>query len=49
MTTSQIITRDDQVLARFGQHEVPVPDSLGRILTGLIRGSPRQVWRLLRL
>ena len=37
MTTSQIITRDDQVLARFGQHEVPVPDSLGRILTDLIR------------
>ena len=37
MTTSQIITRDDQVLARFGQHEVPVPDSLGQILTGLIR------------
>ena len=25
------------VLARFGQHEVPVPDSLGRILTDLIR------------
>ena len=37
MTTSQIITRDDQVLARFGQHEIPVPDSLGRILTDLIR------------
>ena len=39
MTTSQIITRDDQVLARFGQHEVPVPDSLGRILTDLIRNG----------
>ena len=37
MTTGQIITQDDQVLARFGQHEVPVPHSLGRILTDLIR------------
>ena len=30
MTTGQIITRDGQVLVRFGQHEVPVPGSLGR-------------------
>jgi hypothetical protein len=37
MTTGQIITQDDQVLVRFGQHEVPVPHSLGRILTDLIR------------
>jgi hypothetical protein len=39
MTTSQIITRYDQVLVRFGQHEVPVPDSLGQILTDLIRAG----------
>jgi hypothetical protein len=39
MTTGQIITRDDQVLVRFGQHEVPVPDSLGQILTDLIRAG----------
>jgi len=39
MTTGQIITRDGQVLVRFGQHEVPVPDSLGQILTDLIRGG----------
>ena len=37
MTTSQIITRDDGVHVRFGKHEVPVPDSLGRILTELTR------------
>ena len=36
MTTGQITTRDGQVLVRFGQHEVPVPDSLGQILTDLI-------------
>jgi integrase len=36
MTTDQVITRDSLVLVRFGQHEVPVPDSLARILTGLI-------------
>ena len=36
MTTDQIITRDNLVLVRFGQHEVPVPDSLARILTDLI-------------
>jgi hypothetical protein len=39
MTTGQIITRDGQVLIRFGQHEVPVPGSLGQILTDLIRGG----------
>ena len=37
MTTSQIITRDDRVHVRFGKYEVPVPDSLGQILTDLIR------------
>ena len=36
MTTDQIITRDSLVLVRFGQHEIPVPDSLARILTDLI-------------
>jgi hypothetical protein len=35
MTTSQIIIRDDGVHVRFGKHEVP--NSLGRILTGLTR------------
>jgi hypothetical protein len=39
MTTSQIATRDGQVLVRFGQHEVPVPDSLARILTDLIQAG----------
>jgi len=36
MTTDQITTRDSLVLVRLGQHEVPVPDSLARILTDLI-------------
>ena len=35
MTTSQIITRDDGVHIRFGKHEIPVPASLGHILTQL--------------
>lgn len=39
MTTSQIITRDDGVHVRFGKYEVPVPDSLGRILTDLTRAG----------
>ena len=39
MTTGQIITRDSQVLVRFGQHEIPVPGSLGRILTELLRAG----------
>jgi hypothetical protein len=39
MTTGQITTRDGQVLVRFGQHEIPVPDSLARILTDLIRAG----------
>jgi hypothetical protein len=39
MTTSQIITRDDAVLVRFGRHEIPVPDSLGDILTELTRSG----------
>ena len=30
MTTGQITTRDGPVLVRFGQHEIPVPDSLAR-------------------
>jgi len=37
MTTQQIITRDDGVRVRFGEHEIPVPASLGRILTELTR------------
>ena len=37
MTTDQIIRQDDHVHVRFGQHEVPVPDSLGEILTDLIQ------------
>ena len=36
---TEITTRDGQVLVRFGQHEVPVPDSLGQILTDLIRAG----------
>ena len=39
MTTDQITTRDGQVLVRFGQHEVLVPDSLAQILTDLIRAG----------
>jgi hypothetical protein len=39
MTTSQIIKRDDAVLVRFGRHEIPVPASLGDILTELIRAG----------
>lgn len=39
MTTSQIITRGDAVLVRFGRHDIPVPDSLGEILTGLARSG----------
>ena len=33
----QIITRDGGVHVRFGEHEIPVPASLGRILTELTR------------
>ena len=39
MTARQIITRDDGVHVRFGKHEVLVPDSLGDILTELIRAG----------
>jgi hypothetical protein len=39
MTTGQIITRDSQVLVRFGRHEIPVPGSLGRILTELLQAG----------
>ena len=37
MTTSQITIRDGTVLVRFGDHDVPVPEPLGVILTELIR------------
>jgi len=37
MTTSQITIRDNAVLVRFGEHDVPVPEPLGVILTELIR------------
>ena len=36
MTTSQITSRGDTVLVRFGDHDVPVPEPLGVILTELI-------------
>ncbi len=39
MTTGQIITRDSQVLVRFGLHEIPVPGSLEHILTELLRAG----------
>ena len=37
MTTSQITIRDGTVLVRFGNHDIPVPEPLGVILTELIR------------
>ena len=37
MTTGQIITRDSQVLVRLRPARDPVPGSLGRILTELLR------------
>jgi integrase len=37
MTTSQITSRGGTVLVRFGDHDVPVPEPLGVILTDLIR------------
>jgi hypothetical protein len=37
MTTSQVTSRDDAVHVRFGDHDVPVPEPLGIILTELIR------------
>jgi hypothetical protein len=37
MTTSQVTSRGDTVLIRFGDHDVPVPEPLGVILTELIR------------
>ena len=50
MTTSQIATRDDTVHVRLGEHDVPVPEPLGKVLTELARngraytgtGSPTQ-------
>jgi hypothetical protein len=37
MTTSQVTSRDGTVVARFGDHDAPVPEPLGVILTELIR------------
>ena len=37
MTTSQVTTHDSTVHVRFGKHDIPVPEPLGHILTGLIR------------
>jgi integrase len=37
MTTSQVTTHDGTVHIRFGDHDVPVPEPLGLILTDLIR------------
>jgi hypothetical protein len=50
MTTSQLAIRDGTVLVRFGDHDVPVPEPLGVVLTELIgtgrthagTGSPRE-------
>lgn len=39
MTTSQITSRGGAVLIRFGNHDVPVPEPLGAILTELIRAG----------
>jgi hypothetical protein len=37
MTTDQVTNRDHEVLVRFGQHKVPVPEPLGALLHQLIR------------
>jgi hypothetical protein len=37
MTTSQVTSRGDTVHIRFGDHDVPVPEPLGVVLTELIR------------
>jgi hypothetical protein len=37
MTTSQVISRGDTVHIRFGDHDVPVPEPLGVMLTELTR------------
>ena len=39
MTTSQITSHDGTVHVRFGDHEVPVPEPLGVILTELARSG----------
>ncbi|MGH3407001.1 MAG: hypothetical protein ACRDRJ_31540, partial [Streptosporangiaceae bacterium] len=39
MTTSQVTSRGDVVLVRFGRNDVPVPEPLGVILTGLVRNG----------
>ena len=37
MTTSQVTTRDGTVHIRLGDHDVPVPEPLGIVLTELVR------------
>jgi hypothetical protein len=37
MTTSQVSVRDNAVLVRFGDHDLPVPEPLGVILAELIQ------------
>ena len=37
MTTSQVTTRDGTVHVRLGDHDVPVPEPLGIVLTELVR------------
>ncbi len=53
MTTSQVTRRGDDILVRFGRHDVPVPEPLGDLLLQLLRdgksptgaGSPaRSQW-----
>ncbi|MGH3971568.1 MAG: hypothetical protein ACRDTV_26610, partial [Mycobacterium sp.] len=39
MTSSQVTSRDGTVLVRLGDHDVPVPDPLGVILTKLARSG----------
>ena len=50
ITTNQVATRDGTVHVRLGEHDIPVPDPLGKVLTELARngraytgtGSPTQ-------
>jgi hypothetical protein len=50
ITTNQIATRDGTVHVQLGEHDIPVPDPLGKVLTELARngraytgtGSPTQ-------
>ncbi|WP_204801169.1 hypothetical protein [Mycobacterium riyadhense] len=49
-TTNQVTTRDSTVHVRLGEHDIPVPEPLGKVLTELARngraytgtGSPTQ-------